>query len=162
MDRGDRGTRPGRLIAKLLVLAVLTGACATPRIAPVPDGHGRAEPELSRRYETCTEEARKAESSRAFRAAIGAGALAGALMMLYGAAEGAWWGVVTGGSRSEGAWIGAAAGAGIGLVVGIAGGVEKARQAGARYAAAVERCLEGATAGEENGNPDDRVPEDPD
>lgn len=58
--------------------------------------------------------------------ALGYGALGLFIVALRGAGEGARWALWTGGSRSDGAWIGAAAGAGVGFLIGFAAGLGKA------------------------------------
>jgi hypothetical protein len=67
--------------------------------------------------------------------------LLGFYLVLLGASEGVWWGVITGGSRSDGAWIGAAVGAGIGTIVGLVAGVKKGAERHRQYRETYDRCL---------------------
>ena len=69
--------------------------------------------------------------------------LLGAYLVLLGASEGVGWGIVTGGSRSDGAWIGAAAGAGIGLIVGLVAGIKKGAERHRQFRETYDRCLAG-------------------
>ncbi len=130
-----------RATVALLGLVLLVTGCAT-----VPAGPGAGEPQrtaeqLAADRAGCEASARQAEDSRVLRAALGSGLLAGGLVMIYGAGEGASWGAISGGSRAEGAWIGAAMGAGVGLIIGTVAGVAKAREALGRYESAYAACL---------------------
>ena len=119
-----------RTIAVLLVLAQLVAGCATVRSSPP----------LERTAE-CSEVAAKATDSGALKEGVVAGGLVGAWLILEGASQGAGWGFVTGGSRADGAWIGAAAGAGIGVIVGLVVGIKKGVEQHRRYRDAYEGCL---------------------
>ena len=119
-----------RTIAVLLVLAQLVAGCATVRPSPP----------LEKTVE-CSEVAAKATDSGALKEGVVVGGLVGAWLILEGAAQGVGWGLVTGGSRSDGAWIGAAAGAGIGAIVGLAVGIKKGVKQHRRYRDAYESCL---------------------
>jgi hypothetical protein len=75
------------------------------------------------------------------RSAFEHAGLVGLYLALRGAAEGAWWGAVTGGSAGDGAWIGAAAGAGLGMIVGAGVGIHRGLEAHRSYRAAYMSCL---------------------
>lgn len=130
-----------RSMVGLLCLVLLVTGCATVPAGPMAQESQRTAEQIAADRAACEASARQAEDSRVLRAALGSGLLAGGLVMLYGAGEGAFWGAISGGSRSEGAWIGAAVGAGVGLIVGTVAGVAKAREAQGRYESAYENCL---------------------
>ena len=81
------------------------------------------------------------DGGAAVRSAFEHAGLIGLYLALRGAAEGAWWGAVTGGSAGQGAWIGAAAGAGLGMIIGVGVGVHRGLEAHRTYRAAYESCL---------------------
>ena len=130
-----------RSMAGPLGLVFLVTGCATVPAGPIAQEGQRAAEQIAAARAACEASSHQADDSRVLRAALGTGLLAGGLVMLYGAGEGAFWGVVSGGSRSDGAWIGAAVGAGVGLIIGTVAGVAKAREALGRYESAYENCL---------------------
>ena len=127
-----------RTIAVLLVLAQLVAGCATVRSSPPLE---KTTEQITRDRTECSEVAAKATDSGALKEGVVAGGLVGAWLILEGASQGAGWGFVTGGSRADGAWIGAAAGAGIGVIVGLVVGIKKGVEQHRRYRDAYEGCL---------------------
>jgi len=121
-----------------LLLAALLGGCATARPSTTPPVAelGTVEIEAS-----CRQIAADAAGSPALASALKYGALASAYFVLRGAADGAWWGAVTGGDAAKGAWIGAAVGAGLGTMVGVVAGVKNGVERHGRYRAAYDRCV---------------------
>lgn len=133
-------------------MAIALGGCATagptssagepPSVAELsPDARAA---EMRR---ACHESAAAAARSRALAAAFQTGGLASVYLVLRGAADGAWWGFLSGGSSGarEGAWIGAAAGAGLGLLVGAGVGIKEGIDAYGRYRAAFDACVAACT-----------------
>ena len=127
-----------RTIAALLVLAQLVAGCATVRSSPPLE---KTTEQIAQDRNECSDVAAKATDSGALKEGVVAGGLVGAWLILEGASRGVGWGVVTGGSRSDGAWIGAAAGAGIGAIVGLAVGIKKGVEQHRRYRDTYESCL---------------------
>lgn len=130
-----------RSMAGLLGLVLLVTGCATVPAGPIAQEGQRTAEQLAADRAACEASSHQADDSRVLRAALGTGLLAGGLVMLYGAGEGAFWGAISGGGRSDGAWIGAAGGAGVGLIIDTVAGVAKAREAQGRYESAHENCL---------------------
>ena len=121
--------------ARWLLLAVLLAGCAT--------GHGGPpllEP-LAQAEAECEASTARSDGRDALYAAVHHGGLSSLYLMLRGAADGAFWGAVTGGSAADGAWIGAAAGVGLGALVGVVVGVEKSLAEQRRYRAAFDWCV---------------------
>lgn len=148
---GTPGRRPGipplhRAIAGFLGLVLLVTGCATvpatvPAAGPLAKAGHRTGEQIAADGAACEASARQAEDSRILRAALGSGLLAGGLVMLYGASQGAWVGLWSGAGSADGAWIGAAVGAGVGLIIGTVAGVVKAREAQSRYDSTYESCM---------------------
>ncbi len=130
-----------RSMAGLVGLVLLVTGCATVPAAPIAHGGQRPAEQIAADRSACETSARQAEDSRVLRAALGQGLLAGGLVMLYGASQGAWVGLWSGAGAADGAWIGAAVGAGVGLIIGTVAGVANAREAQGRYESAYETCL---------------------
>src|SRR3972149_6059280 len=110
-----------RFIAWTLMVALAAG-CATAKPQPT---RTEAEEKMARDQQEGAQLAAAAAGSAGEGETRGGVGLLGFSLVLLGASEGVRWGVVTGGSRSDGAWIGAAAGAGIGLIVGLVAGVKE-------------------------------------
>ena len=127
-----------RFIAAFLILAQLVPGCATAK--PIPN-QGQTGEMVARDRTECSEVAANATDSGALKEGVVVGGLVGAWLILEGASQGVAWGLVTGGSRADGAWIGAAAGAGIGVIVGLAVGIKKGVEQGQQYKSAYQRCL---------------------
>ena len=128
-----------RPIAVLLVFGQLAAGCATVvKSEPAP---GQSEAKMARDRAECSQAAARSLDSGALAEGARAGGLVGAYLVLVGAAEGAHWGALIGGSAAEGAWIGAAAGAGIGIIVGLVAGIMKGVDQHRQYRQAYERCL---------------------
>ena len=127
-----------RFIAASLILALLVAGCATAK--PIPS-QGQTGEMVARDRTECSEVAAKATDSGALKEGVVVGGLVGAWLILEGASQGVAWGLVTGGSRSDGAWIGAAVGAGIGTIVGLVVGIKKGVEKHRRYRDAYESCL---------------------
>lgn len=126
-----------RLIAGVLILILIAG-CATVKAAP---GQAKTREQITQDRAECAEAATKAAGSNALKEGALTGGIVGAWLILAGAADGATWGVVTGGSASDGAWIGAAVGAGIGTIVGVVVGIKKGVEQHRRYRQTYEGCL---------------------
>jgi hypothetical protein len=62
-------------------------------------------------------------------------------LAFQGAADSAKWGAITGGDAGKGAWIGAVAVVGIGLLVGVVVRTKKGIDAYREYRAGYERCM---------------------
>ncbi len=125
-----------RFIAWTLIVALAAG-CATAKPQPT---RTEAEEMMARDQECAQLAATAAESAGMAETMRGVGLL-GFYLVLLGASEGVRWGVVTGGSRSDGAWIGAAAGAGIGLIVGLVAGIKEGAERHRQYRETYDRCL---------------------
>jgi hypothetical protein len=105
-----------------LGMAVVLAGCAAAPLKPV------VEP-LAFESETPAECIATPPSSHAavrLARAVGYGTLGVLLGALQGASDGANWAWGSGGSRSDAVWIGAAAGAGVGFLVGFVAGLAKA------------------------------------
>jgi hypothetical protein len=89
----------------------------------------------------CESAVASGDGGAALRSAFEHAGLLGLYLALRGAAEGAWWGAVTGGSAADGAWIGAAAGAGLGMIIGVGVGIHRGLEAHRSHRAAYESCL---------------------
>jgi hypothetical protein len=123
---------------RVLLAAILIAGCATGQ--SVTEGSAPAErrAEITARCESAVA---SGDGGAAIRSAFEHAGLLGLYLALSGAAEGAWWGAVTGGSAGEGAWIGAAAGAGLGMIIGAGIGIKQGLEAHRSYRAAYESCL---------------------
>jgi len=124
-----------RFIAWTLIVALAAG-CATAKPQPT---RTEAEEKMARDQQECAQLA--AAEATGMGATMGGVGLLGFYLVLLGASEGVRWGVVTGGSRSDGAWIGAAAGAGIGLIVGLVAGIKEGAERHRQYRETYDRCL---------------------
>lgn len=124
-----------RLIAWLLIATVAAG-CATAKPAPA-----QVELQEKKDRQECAEAAAKSVEPKALVEGASTGVLVGAILILEGASQGAFWGFVTGGSAADGAWIGAAVGAGIGTIVGLVVGIKKGVEQHRKYRDAYDRCL---------------------
>jgi hypothetical protein len=123
---------------RALLTTILIAGCATGR--PAIEGSIPAE----RRAEVtagCESAVASGDGGAAVRFAFEHAGLLGLYLALRGAAEGAWWGAVTGGSAGEGAWIGAVAGAGLGMIIGVGVGINRGLEAHRSYPFAYESCL---------------------
>jgi len=135
------------VIALLVLTGLLTGACASAR-RPESGPSGVSAPaaaaadSLDPDSQTCEDRVREERKTEIIRAGVNTGLLAGAWMVLYGGAQGAFWGLLSG--TRDGAWIGAAVGAGVGLVVGVVNGIEAARQVEGQLTYAPSPCPTGA------------------
>jgi len=105
-----------------LGMAVVLAGCAAAPPKPVVEA---LEPESQPPAE-CTTQAPSRNGAARLGRAVGYGALGVFLGALQGASDGANWAWGSGGSRSDAVWIGAAAGAGVGLLIGFATGLAKA------------------------------------
>jgi hypothetical protein len=105
-----------------LGMAVVLASCASAPPKPVVEAF---EPESQPSAE-CTTQAPSGNGAARLGRAVGYGALGVFLGALQGAGEGASWALWTGGSMSDGAWIGAAAGAGVGFLIGFVTGLATA------------------------------------
>jgi hypothetical protein len=119
-------------LAAILIAGCATGQPAIEGVAPVD--------RLAEAPAGCEQAVAGADGSGAVLPAFQQAGLLGLYLTLRGAAEGAWWGVVTGGSAADGAWIGAAAGAGLGAIVGLAVGVKNGLEARRRHLAWSASC----------------------
>ena len=126
-----------RFIAWTLMVALAAG-CATAKPQPT---RTEAEEMMARDQQECAQLAATAAESAGMAETMRGVGLLGFYLVLLGASEGVRWGVVTGGSRSDVAWIGAAAGAGIGLIVGLVAGVKKGAERHSQYRETYDRCL---------------------
>jgi hypothetical protein len=139
-----------RQLAAVVILAVFAlDGCATVRgqssaanAPPVAAEPGREGYAASIRQE-CHRSAAGAVESKVLASALESAGLASVYLVLRGAADGAWWGFVTGGGRGgrDGAWIGAAVGAGLGLIIGAGVGVSEGADAYERYRLAFDNCV---------------------
>jgi hypothetical protein len=125
-----------------IVIASLLAGCATARLAPA----GITPERLAEIQKECETTAAQGAESEAVKTGLKWGALSGLYLAFVGAAEGAWFGAVTGGSAGEAAWIGAAAGAGIGALIGLAAGIKTAVDARRGYSMRYEQCVSERTA----------------
>jgi hypothetical protein len=89
----------------------------------------------------CESAAASGEGWAAVRSAFEHAGLLGFSLAVRGAAEGAFWGAVTGGSAGDGAWIGAAAGAGLGIIIGAGAGISRGLDAHRAHRATYESCV---------------------
>lgn len=127
-----------RLIAWTLMVALAAG-CATAKPQPT---RTEAEEEMAARdRQECAQLAATTAEATGMAETLRGVGLLGFYLVLLGASEGVRWGVVTGGSRSDGAWIGAAAGAGIGLIVGLVAGIKEGAERHHQYRETYDRCL---------------------
>ena len=126
-----------RFIAWTLIVALAAG-CATAKPQPT---RTEAEEKMARDQQECAQLAAAAAESAGMAETMRGVGLLGFYLVLLGASEGVRWGVVTGGSRSDGAWIGAAAGAGIGLIVGLVAGIKEGAERHRQYRETYDRCL---------------------
>lgn len=126
-----------RLMAELLVVTLLMGACASGPASLGPHARTGAAEDVPPAAEVAPCDAPAI--------AVRSGMMGLFLGGLLGAAEGARVAAYHGAGVGEAAWIGAAAGAGIGLVIGFISGWQKAREGGASYAAAAPPCTEKRT-----------------
>lgn len=126
-----------RFIAWTLIVALAAG-CATAKPQPT---RTEAEEMMARDQQECARLAATAAESAGMAETMRGVGLLGFYLVLLGASEGVRWGVVTGGSRSDGAWIGAAAGAGIGLIVGLVAGIKEGAERHRQYRETYDRCL---------------------
>jgi len=126
-------------VSVLALLAV--NACATVHREP-PAADLAPDERAAGIRQQCHQSAASAVESRVLAAAFESAGLASVYLVLRGAADGAWWGLVTGGGRGarDGAWIGAAAGAGLGLLIGVGTGVREGVDAYERYRLAFDAC----------------------
>src|SRR3972149_2573450 len=97
-----------RFIAWTLIVALAAG-CATAKPQPT---RTEAEEKMARDQQECAQLAAAAAESAGMAETMRGVGLLGFYLVLLGASEGVRWGVVTGGSRSDGAWIGAGGGGG--------------------------------------------------
>jgi hypothetical protein len=119
--------------------AILIAGCATGQ----PAGKGAAPADrLVQGPAGCAYASAGADGSGAVVSTLQQAGLLGLYLALRGAAEGAWWGAVTGGSAADGAWIGSVAGAGVGTIIGVAVGVKNGLQAHRRHLAWSPSCGE--------------------
>jgi hypothetical protein len=141
------------VIVLLVLTGLLTGACASARrpesgpsgvSAPATAAATPAAGSLDPDSQTCEDRVREERKTEIIRAGVNTGLLAGAWMVLYGGAQGAFWGLLSG--TRDGAWIGAAVGAGVGLLVGVVNGIEAARQVEGQLTYAPSPCPTGADA----------------
>jgi hypothetical protein len=119
-----------------LGMAVVLAGCAAAPSKPAVEG-------LAVESQTPTECAAQASSGNGVARlgrAIGYGTLGVFVGALQGAGDGANWARWTGGSRSDGAWIGAAAGAGVGFLIGFVAGLTKAGSGWSPEPAAPPAC----------------------
>lgn len=103
-------------------MAVALAGCAAAPPKPVVEALATE----SQAPAECTAQAPSGNGVARLGRALGYGTLGVFLGALQGAGEGAspaWW---SGGSRSDGTWIGAAAGAGLGFLIGFVTGLAKA------------------------------------
>ena len=105
-----------------LGMAVVLAGCAAAPPKPVVEAF---EPESQAAAE-CTTQAPSSNGAARLGRAVGYGALGVFLGALQGASGGASWAWGSGASRSDAAWIGAAAGAGVGFLIGFVAGLAKA------------------------------------
>jgi hypothetical protein len=105
-----------------LGMAVVLAGCAA---APPKPALEAFEPESQPAAE-CTTHAPSGNGAARLGRAVGYGALGIFLGALQGAGEGANWAWGSGGSRSDAVWIGAAAGASMGFLIGFVTGLAKA------------------------------------
>lgn len=126
-----------RSIAWTLIVALAVG-CATAKPQPI---RTEAEEKIARDRQECAQLAATAAETAGMAETMRSVGLLGAYLVLLGASEGVGWGIVTGGGRSDGAWIGAAAGAGIGLIVGPVAGAKKGVERHRQYRETYDRCL---------------------
>src|SRR5262245_12136767 len=111
---------------RALLATILIVGCATrpPAIESAVPAHRLVE--LSA---FCEAAVGSGDGGAAIRSAFVQAGLLGLYLTLRGAADGAWWGAVSGGSAGDGAWIGAAAGAGLGIIIGVGVGIHKGLEA---------------------------------
>jgi hypothetical protein len=121
--------------ARWLVVAVLLTGCVT------GSGGAPRAPHVAQAEAECEVFVARADGREVLDAAVYHGTLAGLYLVIRGAAGGAFWGAVSGGSVADGAWIGAAAGAGLGAIVGVVEGVERGLAERRRSRAAFEGCV---------------------
>jgi hypothetical protein len=91
-----------------------------------PEASGRSARARVQTLTECTAPAPSGNGAARLGRAIGYGTVGVFLGALQGASDGANWVWGTGGSRSDAVWIGAAAGAGVGFLVGFVAGLTKA------------------------------------
>jgi len=119
-----------------LGMAVVAAGCAAAPPKPVVEAF---EPESQPPAECTTQPPSRNGAARLGRA-VGYGALGVFLGALQGASDGANWAWGSGGSRSDAVWIGAAAGAGMGFLIGFATGLAKAGSGWSPEPAASPAC----------------------
>src|SRR3990172_850738 len=117
-----------RFIAWTLIVALAAG-CATAKPQPT---RTEAEEKMARDQQECAQLAAAAAESAGMAETMRGVGLLGFYLVLLG---------VTGGSRADGAWIGAAAGAGIGLIVGLVAGIKEGAERHRQYRETYDRCL---------------------
>ena len=134
---------PGWIQLTALGLVLALSGCASTGGWVVQPGQAQADEQMTRDKEECDRSAWERAGPGPFGYGVGYGLLGAALLTLQGAADGAYWGTVSGGrgSTGDGAWIGAAAGAGIGLVAGFIAGVKKGQEGRSLYLNSYESCL---------------------
>jgi hypothetical protein len=136
VEVGRRGGRtPVSAAIRALLATILIVGCATGQ----PEIKGSVP--LAEVAAACESAVASGDGGAALRSAFEQAGLLGLYLALRGAAEGAWWGAVTGGSAADGAWIGAAAGAGLGMIIGVGVGVHRGLEAHRNHRAAYEGCL---------------------
>lgn len=122
---------------RAFLATILIAGCATGQ--QVTEGSASAE-RLADVTAGCESAVASGDGGAAVRSAFEHAGLLGLYLALRGAAEGAWWGAVTGGSAGEGAWIGAAAGAGLGMIIGVGVGINRGLEVHRAYRPAHESC----------------------
>lgn len=126
-----------RFIAWTLIVALAAG-CATVKLQPT---RTEAEEQMARDREECAQLAATATEATGMAETLRGVGLLSIYLVLLGASEGVRWGVVTGGSRSDGPWIGAAVGVGIGTIVGLVAAIKEGAERHHQYRETYDRCL---------------------
>jgi hypothetical protein len=119
-----------------LGMAVVLAGCAA---APPKPAVEAFEPESQPPAE-CTTQAPSGNGAARLGLAVGYGTLGVVLGALQGASDGANWAWGSGGRRSDAVWIGAAAGAGVGFLIGFVAGLAKAGGGWSAESAASPPC----------------------
>ena len=129
-----------RFIAWLLVIVLITPACAT-----TPGSRaGRTTNAATEGPPSITPPVRSRPRPLPTPGpclVLGSGFAGMFLVAVYGGADGAHTAALVGGSAGDGAWIGAVVGAGVGAIIGLVVGLKRAQEAKATCAARLEECL---------------------